>query len=100
MKQKSASRYRSQAPGTSLPPGRLAPGIVGPLAVCGAIAPLLFASIIVVAGSRPGYSRISQFISELGYGPNAIVQNLNFLLTGMLVAAFSYGLQGTYSGLP
>jgi len=84
--------------GTSLPPGRLAPGIVRPLAVCGAIAPLLFASIIVVAGSlRPGYSHISQFISELGYGPNAIVQNLNFLLTGMLVAAFSYGL---HKGLP
>ena len=60
--------------------------------------PLLFVSIIVVAGSRkPGYSHISQFISELGYGPNAFLQNLYFVLTGMLVAAFSYGL---HKGLP
>ena len=51
-----------------------------------------------MAGSlRPGYSHISQFISELGYGPNAFLQNLNFVLTGMLVAAFSYGL---HKGLP
>jgi len=95
---KEASRYRSQAPGTSVPPAEFAPGVVRPLAVCGAIAPLLFTSILVVAGAlRPAYSHISQFISELGYGPNAIAQNLNFVLTGMLVAAFSYGL---HKGLP
>ena len=98
MKRKSATRYRSEATGASGPLDELAPGIVRPLAVCGALAPLLFASIVLVAGSlRPAYSHISQFISELGYGPNAIVQNLNFVLTGMLVAAFSYGL---HKGLP
>ncbi len=74
------------------------PAQVAPFAVCGAIAPPLFASIIFVAGSlRPEYSHVSQFISELSYGRNAIVQNLNFVLTGMLIAAFSYGL---HKGLP
>src|SRR3989454_2943542 len=92
VRQESTTLYRSQAPEVSAPPGELAPGPVRPLSICGAIAPLLFASIIVVAGSRPAYSHISQFISELGYGPNVILQNLNFVLTGMLVAAFSYGL--------
>ena len=93
MRQKSTTLYRSQAPEVSAPPGELAPGPVRPLSICGAIAPLLFASVIVVAGSlRPAYSHISQFMSDLGYGPNAILQNLNFILTGMLVAAFSYGL--------
>ncbi|TLY02064.1 MAG: DUF998 domain-containing protein [Thaumarchaeota archaeon] len=75
------------------------PGPVRPLSICGAIAPLLFASVIVVAGSlRPAYSHISQFMSDLGYGPNAILQNLNFILTGMLVAAFSYGLHRSPPG--
>ena len=70
VRQKSTTLYRSQAPEVSAPPGELAPGPVRPLSICGAIAPLLFASIIVVAGSlRPAYSHISQFISELGYGP-------------------------------
>ena len=37
-------------------------------------------------------------MSDLGYGPNAILQNLNFILTGMLVAAFSYGLHRSPPG--
>ncbi len=88
MEQKSATRYRSEATGVSGPLGEFAPGLARPLAVCGIIAPPLFASIIVVAGTlRQAYSHISQFISELGYGPNAILQNLNFVLTGMLASS-------------
>lgn len=69
------------------------------LAVCGIIAPLLFATLVITAASlRTGYSHVSQFISELGYGSNAVVQNADFVLTGLLIILFSYGLHKGVSG--
>jgi hypothetical membrane protein len=70
-------------------------------AICGVIAPLLFAILVITAASlRTGYSHVSQFISELGYGSNAVVQNADFVLTGLLVILFSYGLhKGVGGGL-
>lgn len=62
-------------------------------ALCGVIAPILFTILVFTAAFlRPGYSHVAQFISELGFGPNAIVQNANFVLTGLLIIAFAYGL--------
>jgi hypothetical membrane protein len=41
---------------------------------------------------RPGYDQLSQYGSELGTGPNAIVMNANFIVTGLLIIAFAIGL--------
>jgi len=63
------------------------------LAVAGIAAPLLFGVLWVAAGLlRPGYDHIADYGSELGAGPNAWIMNTNFLLTGLLLVAFSLGL--------
>jgi len=41
---------------------------------------------------RPGYDQLSQYGSELGAGPNSIVMNTNFVVTGLLIVAFATGL--------
>lgn len=62
-------------------------------AVAGMVGPVLFTVLWVAAGLlRPGYSHISQYGSELGVGPNAIVMNVNFLLFGLLSILFASGL--------
>ncbi len=66
------------------------------LAVCGIVGPFVFAAtVIALAALRPGYSHIAQTISALGeVGQRyAIVQDINFVVLGALVLAFSYGLQ-------
>lgn len=67
-------------------------------AICGIVAPILF-TILVIAASllRPGYSQIYNFISDLGVGPYAIIQNINFVIFGLLVICFAFGLR---DGLP
>lgn len=68
------------------------------LALCGIVAPILFTLIVAVASLlRPGYSQTYNFISDLGVGPYAIIQNVNFWIFGLLVVCFSLGLWG---GLP
>jgi hypothetical membrane protein len=65
------------------------------LALCGMIAPILFVIIILVAGLlRPGYSQIAQTMSELGQvgTPNALLQDANFAIFGLLVFLFAVGL--------
>ncbi len=64
-------------------------------ALCGVIAPVLFTIIVITLGLlRTDYSHVSQPISELGSvgAPNAIVQDGNFILFGLLIIAFAYGL--------
>jgi hypothetical membrane protein len=53
--------------------------------------------VIVESLLRPGYDQYSQYISELGVGQNAILQNVNFWVFGLLVVAFAVGIQ---RGLP
>ena len=43
---------------------------------------------------RPGYNQLVQKGSELGTGPNSIVMNLNFGITGVLIMIFAVGLIG------
>jgi len=43
---------------------------------------------------RPGYNQLAQKGSELGTGPNSIVMNLNFGITGILIVIFAFGLVG------
>jgi len=67
-------------------------------AFCGIVAPILFTVLVVVASFlRPGYSEIHNFISDLGVGPYAIIQNANFVIFGLLSIGFALGLRG---GLP
>jgi hypothetical membrane protein len=67
-------------------------------AICGIVAPILFLLLVVVASLlRPGYSQIHNFISDLGVGPYAIIQNTNFIIFGLLIIGFALGLRG---GLP
>ena len=65
------------------------------LALCGIAGPIFFTVVVLILGSlRPGYSHLTQAISELGEtgAPNAIFQQVNFLMIGALVLAFSLGL--------
>jgi len=62
-------------------------------ALCGIIAPILFTLIVIVASLlRPGYSQTYNFISDLGVGPYAIIQNVNFWVFGILTTGLAFGL--------
>ena len=41
---------------------------------------------------RPGYDQLTQKGSELGTGPNSLVMNTNFVVTGLLIVIFCFGL--------
>jgi hypothetical membrane protein len=63
------------------------------LALCGILVPVVFTIFVVVESLlRPGYSQISGAISDLGVGSDAILQDINFWLTGSLLIAFAAGL--------
>jgi hypothetical membrane protein len=50
---------------------------------------------MIIAGLlRPDYSHVTNYVSELGGvgAPNAIIQRTNFILVGILIIAFSFGL--------
>jgi len=67
-------------------------------ALCGIIAPILFTFLVIVASFlRPDYSQIYNFVSDLGVGPYAIIQNVNFVIFGFLVIVFSLGLRSGLS---
>ncbi len=60
--------------------------------LAGLLAPIVFSLGVVVAGlTWPGYRHRTQNVSDLGgtEAPFAIVQNANFVLTGLLVVAFA-----------
>lgn len=65
------------------------------LAICGIIAPIIFTIILMIASLlRSDYSHLINFVSELGAvgAPYAIIQRINFVLTGILIVAFTFGL--------
>jgi len=66
------------------------------LALGGLAGPILFISLMILCGAlRPGYSHVTQFISELGEtgGSHAALMNLlGFIPTGLLIAAFGASL--------
>lgn len=80
------------------------------LLVCGVLAPIVYVSTVIVGGLiRPGYSHLSEPISELTAtgAPNKGLLDLLFLAYNLLVMAFGVGLavkangsrQGRLSGL-
>jgi hypothetical membrane protein len=66
-------------------------------AICGLVAPIFFALMVVLESSLvTGYNQIAQPISDLGasalYGSYSILQDVNFLVFGILVIALAIGL--------
>jgi hypothetical membrane protein len=73
------------------------------LAVCGIIGPIIYTIVVIILATlRPGYSHITQMMSELGAAgaPNALIMNTaGFILLGVLITGFSVGLhRGTAGG--
>lgn len=63
-------------------------------AVCGIVAPILFWVIATIDGIlRPGYNPLYNYVSDLGVGPLSIIQNINFIIFGILTLIFGYGLR-------
>jgi hypothetical membrane protein len=63
------------------------------LAIAGVIAPIWFITLVIVQGIRqPDYSHIAMPISALAAWPAGWIQNLNFFVSGALLAAFAIGL--------
>lgn len=63
-------------------------------ALCGIVAPLLFWLMVIVESLlRPGYSQLYNYVSDLGVGPLSILQNINFIIFGILTLIFGYGLK-------
>jgi hypothetical membrane protein len=66
-------------------------------AICGIIAPVLFLILLIVASIlRPGYSPVHNFVSDLGVGSNAFIQNINFMIFGLLSIGLALGLKMSY----
>ena len=64
--------------------------------ILGTVAPILFAATVVVLGAmKPGYSHIYNTISELGETGSSVatVAALVFVVTGVMITVFGYGLQ-------
>ncbi|HLL78969.1 MAG TPA: DUF998 domain-containing protein [Ktedonobacteraceae bacterium] len=64
------------------------------LIACGAIGPLLFILVFLVEdATRPGYSAWHNFVSSLSLSNQGWVQIANFLICGVLVLCFAFGLR-------
>ncbi len=56
-------------------------------------APPVMVSLWAFASAlRPGYDQLTQKGSELGTGANSLVMNANFVVTGLLILIFCFGL--------
>ena len=65
------------------------------LAICGIIAPILFAfKVLIIGFYHPNYNHITQYMSELGAinAPYAIINNTGLAIGGILITLFSYSL--------
>lgn len=68
-------------------------------AISGITAPPLMVGLWIVASIlRPGYDQFTQRGSELTTGPDSLVMNANFAVTGILIVVFSLGLVRTMRG--
>ena len=65
------------------------------LAICGIIAPILFAfKVLIIGFYHPNYNHITQYMSEFGAinAPYAIINNTGLAIGGILITLFSYSL--------
>jgi hypothetical membrane protein len=64
------------------------------LGICGIIAPILFLLLVIVGSLlRPDYSQFQNFVSDLGVGSNSYIQNINFIIFGILSICLALGLR-------
>lgn len=64
------------------------------LLACGAIGPLLFIAVFLIAGAaRANYDPLRHPISSLSLGELGWMQSVNFVVTGLLVQAFAVGMR-------
>ncbi len=62
------------------------------LVSCGTIGSILFTTTYLIEGiTRPGYSALQQAISALSVGPGGWIQQVNFIIFGLLVLCSAYG---------
>ena len=67
--------------------------VTAALLFCGVLAGPLFVLVFLVDGAtRPGYDPMTMPVSLLAVGDRGWVQTLNFLVDGVLLAAFTIGL--------
>src|ERR1043165_6282010 len=70
--------------------------------LCGIFAPVLWASSIALCGSlRPGYSHLTQYISELGERGSStelLMRYAGFLPTGAMHVLFAGALYSAFKG--
>jgi len=67
--------------------------VITALAIAGIVGPVMFAVVALVQSLlRSDHSLVSDPISALAAGPSGWVQDLNFLLFGLLMIAFALGL--------
>lgn len=65
--------------------------------ICGIVAPIIFWVMVIIESLlRPGYSQLYNYVSDLGVGPLSILQNINFIVFGILTLIFSYSLKTFY----
>jgi hypothetical membrane protein len=63
-------------------------------ALAGIIAPIIFVGLFTLEGwLRPGYSAVSQYVSELSLGPRGWIQIANFVVTGGLLFIFALSIR-------
>lgn len=63
------------------------------LAIAGVVAPIWFITLVIVQGIlQPDYSHTAMPISALAAWPRGWMQNLNFFVSGALLAAFAIAL--------
>jgi hypothetical protein len=62
--------------------------------LAGILAPVIFVLVFTVEGFlRPGYNALSTYVSALSLGPRGWIQILNFVILGILMMAFTYGVR-------
>ena len=67
--------------------------VIVALATAGVAGPVVFALVILVHSLlRPDHSLVSHPVSALAAGPSGWLQNVNFLLFGLLMIAYAIGL--------
>ena len=63
----------------------------------GMIGPALFVAIFTVEGwLRPGYDARGMFVSELALGPRGWIQQVNFVVFGVLFLVFAQGVAAEF----
>ncbi len=90
------SRSASPNPTPTIPRGALDGASLSfatfALVACGTIGGLVFAAVYLAEGAtRPGYDPWQQAISALSLGPGGQVQQVNFVVFGLLALASSFG---------